>query len=134
MIPLSMLRQLTRLYSRLVMATTSGGYEGTGRGFMLRFVADLQRFKLLHFRLEKPVRWCQGDRLEAWLSHCLMLKPESEPLVAADIPVNDCRLEILEQPGSTAAPVNAAPDASSRSMIKERGRKDFMASWRSLGR
>jgi tRNA(Met) cytidine acetyltransferase len=103
MIPLSMLRQLTRLYPRLVMATTSGGYEGTGRGFMLRFVADLQRFKLLHDRLEKPVRWCQGDGLEAWLNRCLMLKPDSEPVVATDYPVDDCRLEVLEHPGSAAA-------------------------------
>ena len=103
MIPLSMLRQLTRLYPRLVLATTSGGYEGTGRGFMLRFVTDLQRFDLQHYRLEKPVRWCQGDRLEAWLNRCLMLQTDTEPVAATGQPVSECRLEILEQPGSAAA-------------------------------
>ncbi|MBP8226570.1 MAG: tRNA(Met) cytidine acetyltransferase, partial [Pararheinheimera sp.] len=40
-IPTPQLQQLTDLYSRLVFATTEHGYEGTGRGFQLRFQSYL---------------------------------------------------------------------------------------------
>lgn len=100
MIPLSILRQLTRLYPRLVLATTSGGYEGTGQGFMLRFVADLKHGNLVHHRLDSPVRWCQGDRLENWLNECLMLGSDFAP--AAGALTADCRLEVLSEPGRAA--------------------------------
>jgi len=98
MIPLPMLRQLTRLYPRLVMATTSGGYEGTGQGFMLRFVAALDSNKLMRLSLDKPVRWCQGDQLEAWLNRTLMLKPERlDPPPAMD--PGACEMRLLKDPG-----------------------------------
>ena len=99
MLPLSMLRQLHRLYPRLVMATTSGGYEGTGRGFMLRFVAQMEAARLMQLDLETPVRWCQGDRLEAWLNRTLLLdsEPSVDGLVAK--PSASCELLLLENPG-----------------------------------
>jgi tRNA(Met) cytidine acetyltransferase len=101
MLPQSMLRQLHRLYPRLVMATTSGGYEGTGRGFMLRFVAQMEAARLMQLDLEMPVRWCQGDRLEAWLNRTLML--DSGPSVgnALKEQLTSCELLLLENPGDT---------------------------------
>lgn len=98
MIPLPMLRQLTRLYPRLVMATTSGGYEGTGQGFMLRFIAALDAQKLMRLSLDKPVRWCQGDQLEAWLNRTLMLEADrldSPPATEAGA----CEMQLLKNPG-----------------------------------
>ena len=100
MIPLPMLRQLARLYPRLVMATTTGGYEGTGQGFMLRFVAALDSQKLVQLGLDKPVRWCHGDQLEAWLDRTLLLKPGAfqQPDRVAD--ASGCELELLQDPGN----------------------------------
>jgi len=100
MIPLSLLRRIKRLYPRLVMATTSGGYEGTGQGFMLRFMAALDSTKLLQLELQDPVRWCRGDRLESWLNRVLMLDNETpvDCAVAADVSV--CELQLIEDPGS----------------------------------
>lgn len=98
MIPLPMLRQLIRLYPRLVMATTSGGYEGTGQGFMLRFIAALDAQKLMRLSLDKPVRWCQGDQLEAWLNRTLMLEADrldSPPATEAGA----CEMQLLKNPG-----------------------------------
>ena len=104
MIPLPMLRQLTRLYTKLVMATTSGGYEGTGQGFLLRFVADLETRGLRRYRLDLPVRWCDGDLLEAWLRRSLLLQPANEPLAETAVVVpGNCRIEALRHPGE---PVN----------------------------
>jgi tRNA(Met) cytidine acetyltransferase len=99
MLPQSMLRQLRRLYPRLVMATTSGGYEGTGRGFMLRFVAQMEAARLMQLDLEMPVRWCQGDRLEAWLNRALMLNSEPSVGNAVMEPLASCELLLLENPG-----------------------------------
>ncbi len=83
MIPQSMLRQLCRRYPRLVMATTTGGYEGTGRGFRLRFVDGLPAPQRLELELPEPVRWCAGDRLEAWVNRVMLLGQTPAPRIAA---------------------------------------------------
>ena len=99
MLPQSILRQLCRLYPRLVMATTSGGYEGTGRGFMLRFVAQMEAAGLMQLDLEMPVRWCQGDRLETWLNRTLMLDSDLSVGDRPKAPLASCELLLLENPG-----------------------------------
>jgi len=99
MLPQSILRQLCRLYPRLVMATTSGGYEGTGRGFMLRFVAQMEAAGLIQLDLEMPVRWCQGDRLEDWLNRTLMLNSDPAAGNRPKEPLASCELQLLETPG-----------------------------------
>jgi tRNA(Met) cytidine acetyltransferase len=84
MLPYPMLRQLCGMYPRVIMATTTGGYEGTGQGFLLRFIARLPSHQLARFKLIAPVRWATGDCLEAWLDNTLFLKPV--PLVSIDSP------------------------------------------------
>ncbi len=100
MIPLSILRQIKRQYPRLVMATTSGGYEGTGQGFMLRFIAALDSAELLQLELQDPVRWCRGDYLESWLNRVLMLESESIAACAAASDASVCELQLVEDPGA----------------------------------
>ncbi len=75
-IPIKLLAQFAQRYSRVVFATTQFGYEGSGRGFALRF---LQQLKLISpqyrtFQLEQPVRWAKDDPVEAFTlsSLCLM--------------------------------------------------------------
>lgn len=99
-IPLPMLREIHRRYPLLVMAATSSGYEGTGRGFMLRFAAELESSGLLHYRIEDPVRWCRGDRLEAWLDDCLMQDQGLAEPDTAPLPVAGCRIQLIEDPGA----------------------------------
>lgn len=97
MIPQSVLRQLRRLYPRIVMASTHGGYEGTGQGFRLRFIAEFDGDEFLHLELRDPVRWCAGDRLEAWLDRVLMLNARSpEPDPAG---IGEVELEFVDAPG-----------------------------------
>ena len=96
MIPQSLLRQICRHYPLVIMATTTGGYEGTGQGFMLRFVSALSQSELLHLELDKPVRWCYGDDLEAWINRTLM------PGVVAPVTQEmkkPCELEWLDRDG-----------------------------------
>lgn len=66
-IPTPQLEQLARCYHRIVFASTEHGYEGSGRGFQLRFLHTLRQlqpqFRQLHLR--EPVRFGVGDPLEA---------------------------------------------------------------------
>ena len=76
MIPQSMLRQICDLYSRVILATTTGGYEGTGQGFLLRFKAGFDASRLQQITLQSPVRWCAGDQVETWLKETLLAETE----------------------------------------------------------
>lgn len=54
-------------HTRIVFATTTEGYEGTGRGFRLRFVPWLSARGPVHTAsLDRPIRWAPGCPLEAW--------------------------------------------------------------------
>jgi len=72
-IPTPMLTVLATKYSRVVFATTIHGYEGTGRGFALRFLNRLKEIspQMRRFELSQPIRWQQNDPLEL-LSNTLL--------------------------------------------------------------
>ena len=75
---IGVLDRLLRRSNRLVFATTEQGYEGSGRGFRLRFEA-LLRHAMPQFRrarLETPVRWAPADPLEALVNEGLLLSTE----------------------------------------------------------
>lgn len=84
-IPLSMLEAMLQHYSRLVFATTEHGYEGTGRGFALRFKQTLDRLtpNWRRLTLNQPVRWAADDKLEAFSFEALLLN--AEPVAEAEL-------------------------------------------------
>lgn len=65
-IPTPLLEAMLARHSRIVFATTEHGYEGTGRGFHLRFkrVLDRQTPDWQELHLSEPIRWSQHDPLE----------------------------------------------------------------------
>lgn len=74
-IPAPMLDRLLSRYSRIVFSTTTYGYEGTGRGFAVKF-QDTLHATTPHWRLlemNTPIRWAPGDPLEAFVFRCLCL-------------------------------------------------------------
>jgi len=80
-IPAPLLARLLDRHARLAFATTVHGYEGTGRGFDLRFGPLLEaRTRGVHrVRLETPVRWAPGDPVEALVFRALLLDAEPAP-------------------------------------------------------
>ena len=81
-VPVPLLRALVRRLprTRFAMATTTGGYEGTGRGFVLRFVewARAER-DVVRITLDQPMRWDAGDPLERTVREALWLDAEPAP-------------------------------------------------------
>lgn len=81
-IPVPILQRIVQRYPRVVFATTVHGYEGTGRGFALRFADFLRR----HFpngrqlELRTPVRWSDADPLERFLGEALLLDAAGPPV------------------------------------------------------
>ena len=75
-LPVPLLERLLEHKPSLVFATTTQGYEGTGRGFSLRFRPTLQRAlrKLYEPKLNSPLRWSVGDPAEVWASRALLLE------------------------------------------------------------
>jgi len=77
-LPTPLLTQLLSRHHRMVFATTLHGYEGSGRGFELRFKKTLNQMTPGWKRstLTQPIRWAEGDPLEQAINRALMLQPE----------------------------------------------------------
>jgi tRNA(Met) cytidine acetyltransferase len=91
-LPVALLRELVSRHPRayLAFATTTHGYEGTGRGFVLRFLDWLvkQPRPVSHLSLHEPIRWGSGDCLERLVFQILALdaEPSSPDLVTSPLP------------------------------------------------
>lgn len=77
-IPVPILTSFLAKYVRCVFATTVHGYEGTGRGFSLRFYKELdnKNHNWLKLQMRTPIRWADHDPLEEWMFSLLCLDAE----------------------------------------------------------
>ncbi|NHX32963.1 tRNA(Met) cytidine acetyltransferase, partial [Escherichia coli] len=83
-IPNYILRELVGYFPRVLLTTTVDGYEGTGRGFTLKFCASLAHFTLL--QLDNPMRYAANDPLELWVNEALLLQePATQTVFAGNI-------------------------------------------------
>ena len=96
MIPLDILFRLTNAFKRVVLTTTIHSYEGTGRGFLLKFMAKIDR-TLRHFELFTPLRWQADDKLEAFIDDLLLCdcedrlpQPPYDGVLAEQIQISHC--------------------------------------------
>ena len=99
-IPAFLLSQFLKKYSRIAFSTTVHGYEGTGRGFAVRFrqTLDKETPGWNEVRLQTPVRWAENDPLEQLVFRSLMLDAESaEDKNIEDVSVDKVTVEKLDR-------------------------------------
>ena len=77
-LPLSILKRLLDMYPHIAFATTVHGYEGTGKGFSVKFheILNQQKPAWRLIRLEQPIRWNRNDPLETLINRLLLLDAE----------------------------------------------------------
>lgn len=99
-IPTPLLERLLAQYPRSVFATTLHGYEGTGRGFAVRFQ------RVLHerapgwrsVRLTEPIRWPDKDPLEQFVFAALLLDAQAaDDAQVRDATAGGCSIERVER-------------------------------------
>ncbi|TBW55510.1 tRNA(Met) cytidine acetyltransferase [Marinobacter halodurans] len=78
-LPAPLLADILTGWPRVVFATTVHGYEGTGRGFDVRFRDALDRLtpQWQTQRLSQPIRWRDGDPFEDLVNRLFLLDAES---------------------------------------------------------
>ena len=101
-LPLAFLTQCLQTQNRIVFSSTVQGYEGSGRGFALRFNQILHQITP-HWRaltLTQPMRWQAGDRLEHLLHTSLLLAltvPHTTEAIAHSTPQHQTQLHWVSQ-------------------------------------
>lgn len=74
-LPIAQLEVLCGYFPNVLMTTTVQGYEGTGRGFMLKLGDNIPHLRT--YQLQTPIRWAKDCPLENWLNQLLLLdEPE----------------------------------------------------------
>lgn len=94
-IPLHLLEALVTHYSRIALASTVQGYEGSGRGFALRFAKRLDQIapQWKALSLSQPIRWASADPLETFCNQALLLDAEAE----APASISHGELELIDR-------------------------------------
>ena len=90
-IPVPLLLKMLQHYPRCVFSTTLHGYEGSGRGFALRFQKALDTLApgWLAVRLQQPMRWAENDPLERFINQALLLDADLAPFTPCGGRVGD---------------------------------------------
>lgn len=76
-IPAPLLQQMVSRFRRVLLCTTVQGYEGTGRGFLLKFCAGLP--EVVQYSLSEPLRWAAGDPLERFIDALFLFDDRTDP-------------------------------------------------------
>ena len=99
-IPAPLLEALLQRYKRIVFSTTVHGYEGSGRGFAIRFRSTLDRItpQWRELRLSTPIRWDQDDPLEQLTFDALLMNAEpADDEVFADFTLDQLDISSITQ-------------------------------------
>lgn len=83
-----LLYKILEAHDRLIFSTTIHGYEGSGRGFSVRFLKKLKTMEntiLYQYEMEEPIRYSLNDPIEEWQFKTLLLDAEPADLDEKDL-------------------------------------------------
>lgn len=85
-VPAHVLVKVAEKHPRLVLSSTTEGYESAGRGFLFRFLKKLPEHhpEIIAINLQQPVRWSSTDSLEKVINQSFCLA-SSEYIYAAGL-------------------------------------------------
>ena len=111
-IPTPLLQTILTRYARIVFASTVHGYEGTGRGFAIRFrkILDKKTPQWRHMQIQQPIRWNVNDPLEAFVFKALLLNAA---------PVNTSSLSELSREDYEYRRISSEQLISNESLLNE---------------
>jgi len=99
-IDVPVLLKITEGVRYMIFSTTIHGYEGTGRGFSIRFLKRLESdesVEIEKIHMEEPIRYGKGDPIEKWLYDVLLLDAQPAELDDEDIEaIKQGKLEFRE--------------------------------------
>ena len=98
-LPLPVLESLIEKADSIVFSSTDYGYEGSGKGFAIRFQRLLENRKVsvLKHQFTHPIRWGKNDPLENWLDQLLFKEYQAHELSQVQ-PSQLCREDWLNCP------------------------------------
>lgn len=99
-LPAPLLQALLKQYSRIAFATTVHGYEGTGRGFAVRFyrILDDNTNSWKSIQLSEPIRWAADDPLERLSFRMLLLDANAAADASLrDVDTRTCSIELVDR-------------------------------------
>lgn len=98
-IPVPLLSSFLKNFPQCIFATTVHGYEGTGRGFSVRFnkVLDNHYPDWIKLKMKMPIRWAENDPLEQWMFRLLCLDAEITDKKSIGEIDNEITISVVEQ-------------------------------------
>ena len=98
-IPISILKELLSVYKKIIFSTTTHGYEGTGRGFILKFYQLLNNVRpgWDEVELHQPIRWSVNDPLEKWIERVLFLNVRLNPKPQLPEDISVCNVKEVDR-------------------------------------
>jgi len=121
-LPIPLLKHWANRFPNMIFATTTHGYEGTGKGFQIRFMNHLTSLTdcVYTHTLSRPIRYAANDPLEKSLFSvfCLDSEPKGLALTAKDVKTEHIQYEQI----STTALLENEPsldDKSRSSLLNE---------------
>jgi len=97
-IPIPILTEFLKHYSRIVFASTQHGYEGSGRGFSINFkkILDREAPDWKNCELNTPIRWQSNDTLEQFTFDALLLNAEAtDDSLITDASIDNCQFSLI---------------------------------------
>lgn len=81
-IGMNFISKVLQNWKKIILVTTTQGYEGSGKTFLkyLRQLIKERKVPVNWLTMTKPLRYAEGDPIEAWLYDALVLNAEIKPL------------------------------------------------------